>query len=94
MARLVILSLLWWVRLYYRIGHGIAHWFLRIIPMPSALRHRLAGTVAISPYLLLVWDVVGINDNTWPAIGVGAVITGLLLLLVHKAEARRAVVRR
>ena len=46
--------------------------------------------MAIAPYLLWVWDVVGINDNTWPAIGVGAVLTGLLLLLVHKAEARRA----
>lgn len=94
MPRILIPYLLWWVRLYYRIGHGVAHWFLRIIPMPSALRHRLAGTVAIAPYLLMVLDVVGINDYTWPAIGVGAVITGLLLLLVHKAEARRAVVRR
>ena len=91
MARLVILYLLWWVRLLYRIGHAIAHWVLRIIPMPSALRHRVAGTVAIAPYLLLVWDVVGINDNTWSTIAVGAVITGLLLLLVHRAEARRAV---
>lgn len=91
MPRIVILYLLWWVRLFYRIGHGIAHWVLRIIPMPSALRHRVAGAVAITPYLFWVWDVVAINDNTWPAIGVGAVITGLLLLLVHQAEARRAV---
>ena len=94
MPRLVILYLLWWVRLFYRIGHAIAHWVLRIIPMPSGLRHRLAGTVAIAPYLFWVWEVVVINDNTWPAIGVGAVLTGLLLLLVHQAEARRAVVRR
>ncbi|NVC25160.1 hypothetical protein E7Z53_17190 [Kocuria salina] len=94
MPRLVILYLLWWVRLFYRIGHAIAHWVLRIIPMPSGLRHRLAGTVAIAPYLFWVWEVVVINDNTWPAIGVGAVLTGLLLLLVHRAEARRAVVRR
>lgn len=94
MPRLVILYLLWWVRLFYRIGHAIAHWVLRIIPMPSALRHRLAGTVAIAPYLFWVWEVVVINENTWPAIGVGAVLTGLLLLLVHRAEARRAVVRR
>ena len=91
MPRLVILYLLWWVRLFYRIGHAIAHWVLRIIPMPSALRHRVAGAVAITPYLFWVWDVVGINDNTWPAIAVGAVLTGLLLLLVHRAEARRAV---
>ena len=94
MPRIVILYLLWWVRLFYRIGHAIAHWVLRIIPMPSGLRHRLAGTVAIAPYLFWVWEVVVINDNTWPAIGVGAVLTGLLLLLVHQAEARRAVVRR
>ena len=94
MARLVILYLLWWARLLYRIGHARAHWFLRIIPMPSALRHRVAGTVAITPYLFWVWTVVGINDNTWPAIAVGGLITGLLLLLVHRAEARRAVIRR
>ena len=91
MPRIVILYLLLWVRLFYRIGHGIAHWVLRIIPMPSALRHRLAGTVAITPYLFMVWAVVGANDFTWTAIGVGAVITALLLLLVHKAEARRAI---
>lgn len=91
MPRLVILYLLWWVRLFYRIGHAIAHWVLRIIPMPSALRHRVAGAVAITPYLFWVWDAVGINDNTWSAIAVGAVITGLLLLLVHRTEARRAV---
>ena len=51
MPRLVILYLLWWVRLFYRIGHAIAHWVLRILPMPSALRHRVAGAVAITPYL-------------------------------------------
>lgn len=90
MPRILISSLLWWVRLYYRIGHGVAHWVLRIMPMPSALRHRLAGTVAVTPYLLWVWTVVGVNDYTWAAIGVGAVITGLLLLLVHKTEGRRA----
>ena len=89
MPRLVILYLLWWVRLFYRIGHATAHWVL-----PSALRHRVAGAVAITPYLFWVWDVVAINDNTWPAIAVGAVITGLLLLLVHRAEARRAVLGR
>lgn len=94
MPRLVILYLLWWVRLFYRIGHAIAHWVLRILPMPSALRHRVAGAVAITPYLFWVWTVVGINDNTGPAIAVGALITGLLLLLVHRAEARHAVVRR
>ena len=69
------------------IGWGAVHWRL-------PLRHRLAGAVAITPYLLMVWDVVGINDNTWPAIGVGTLFTGLLLLLVHQAEARRAVMRR
>ena len=94
MSRIVILYLLWWVRLFYRIGHAVAHWVLRIIPMPSALRHRVAGTVAIAPYLFWVWTVVGINAYTWPAIGVGGLITGLLLLLVHQAEARRAVIRR
>lgn len=91
MPRLLIPYLLWWVRLYYRIGHGLAHWFLRIMPMPSALRHRLAGTVSISPYLFMLWTVVGVNDYAWPAFGVGALITGLLLLVVHQVEARRAV---
>ncbi|MFW6187971.1 MAG: hypothetical protein ACOC84_08260 [Actinomycetota bacterium] len=90
MPRILIPYLLWWVRLYYRIGHGITHWVLRIIPMPSALRHRLAGTVAITPYLFMVWAVVGANDFTWTAIGVGALITALLLVLVHTVEARRA----
>ena len=91
MQSMLIRYFLWCVRLYYRIGHAIAHWSLRIIPMPSALRHRLASIVAITPYLFWVWTVVGINDYTWTAIGVGAVITGLLLLLVHQAEVRRAV---
>jgi hypothetical protein len=91
MPRILIPYLLWWVRLYYRIGHGLAHWLLRIIPMPSPVRHRVAGTVSITPYLLWVWTVVGANDYTWAAIGVGAVIAGLLLLLVHRTEARRAV---
>ncbi|WP_298591787.1 hypothetical protein [uncultured Kocuria sp.] len=90
MPRILIPYLLWWVRLYYRIGHGLAHWLLRIIPMPSPVRHRLAGTVSIAPYLFMVWTVVGVNDDTWTAIGVGVVITCLLLLLVHRAEARRA----
>jgi hypothetical protein len=94
MPRILIPYLLWWVRLYYRIGHGLAHWFLRIIPMPSALRHRLAGTVSITPYLFLVWAVAGANDFTRTAIGVGALITALLLVLVHKAEARRAFIGR
>ncbi|WP_144837145.1 hypothetical protein [Kocuria rosea] len=90
MPRILIPYLLWWVRLYYRLGHAVAHWFLHIVPMPSALRHRLAGAVSIAPYLFMVWAVVGGNDFTWTAIGVGALITGLLLLLVHQAEARRA----
>ena len=90
MPRILIPYLLWWVRLYYRIGHGLAHWFLRIIPMPSALRHRLAGTVSITPYLFMVWAVVIGAGSTWTAIGVGALITALLLVLVHKVEARRA----
>ncbi|WP_336650632.1 hypothetical protein [Kocuria rosea] len=94
MPRILIPYLLWWVRLYYRIGHAVAHWFLRIIPMPSVMRHRLAGTVSIAPYLFMVWVVVGANDFTWTAIGVGALITALLLVLVHKAEARRAFLRR
>jgi len=91
MLRILIPYLLWWVRLYYRIGHTVAHWFLRILPMPSVLRHRLAGVVSIGPYLFMVWTVVGVNDFTWTAIDVGVVITALLLVLVHKAEARRAV---
>ena len=94
MPRILIPYLLWWVRLYYRIGHGLAHWLLRIIPMPSGLRHRLAGTVSITPYLFMLWAVAGANDFTWTAIGVGALITALLLVLVHQAEARRAVIGR
>lgn len=85
---------LWWARLYYRIGHAVAHCYLRIIPMPSALRHPPAGTVSITPYLFLVWGVDIGAGSTWAAIGVGALITGLLLLVVHHVEARRAVWRR
>lgn len=94
MPRILISYLLWWVRLYYRIGHAVAHWFLRIVPMPSRLRHRLAGTVSITPYLFMVWAVVGANHFTWTAIGVGVLITALLLVLVHTAEARRAFIGR
>ena len=94
MLRILIPYTLFWVRLGYCIWHGVAHWFLRIIPMPSAWRHRLAGAVSITPYLFMVWAVVGANDFTSTAIGVGAVITALLLLLVHQAEARRAVIGR
>ena len=56
MPRILIPYLLWWVRLYYRIGHGLAHWFLRIIPMPSALRHRLADAVVQAHPPQQIWD--------------------------------------
>lgn len=93
MPRILIPYLLWWVRLYYRIGHGVAHWVLRVIPMPSALRQRVAGTVATAPYLLWVWTVVGFNDCTWSAIEVGGLITVSLLLVVHRVEVARAGIR-
>ena len=90
MLRILIPYTLFWVRLGYCIWHGVAHWFLRIIPMPPVVRHHLAGTVALIPYLWIVWGFTLALDFTWTAIGVGALITALLLVLVHKAEARRA----
>ncbi len=39
MLRILIPYTVFWVRLWYRLGHGGAHWCLRLIPMLSLLRH-------------------------------------------------------
>lgn len=78
------------MRISYHIGHAVAHWCLRIIPMPSPLRHRVAGTVATIPYLWWIWIIMEVNHHSWRAILVGSLLTGLLVLLVHQAENRRA----
>jgi hypothetical protein len=83
-----------WVRLEYRLGHGAAHWCLRIVPMPSLLRHHLAGAVALIPYLLLVWGFAVAFDFTRRADVVAGLITASLLLLVYRVKVVRAGIRR
>ena len=46
MVRMLILYTLFWVRLGYRLWRGVAHWCLRPVPMPSMLRHYIAGAIA------------------------------------------------
>lgn len=94
MLRVLIPYLLWWIRLGYRIGHGAAHRFLRLVPMPPLLRHQLAGTVALIPYLLLVWGFTLAFDFTWRADVIAALITGWMLLVVHRVEVNRAAIGR
>jgi hypothetical protein len=90
MARIMLSYSLFWVRLGYRIWRGVAPWFLRILPMPSGLRHHLAGVVALAPYLWLVWGFTVAFDFSWRADVIAAVITAGLLLLVYQVEAARA----
>lgn len=90
MLRVLIPYLSWWVRLGYRIGHGTAHWFLRPIPMPPLLRHHMAGTVALIPYLWMVWGFTVAFDFTWWADVIAGLITGWMLLVVHRVEVNRA----
>lgn len=90
MLRVLIPYLFWWVRLGYRIGHGAAHWFLRPVPMPPLVRHQVAGTVALLPYLWMVWGFTVAFDVTWRAHVVAALITVSLLLVVHRGEVNRA----
>ena len=90
MLRILIPHTVFWVRLGYRLGHGVTHWCLRVIPMPSLLRHQVAGVVALIPYLLLVGGFTFAFDFTWRAEMVAGLITAGLLLLVRRAEARRA----
>ncbi|MEX5261528.1 hypothetical protein [Kocuria sp. CPCC 205263] len=91
MARTMLSYTLFWVRLGYRIWHGTAHWFLRIIPMAPVLRHHIAGVVALIPYLWVVWGFTVAFDFSWRAHVVAGVITAGLLLLMHRVEAARAV---
>ena len=51
MLRVLIPYTVFWVRLWYRLGHGAAHWCLRIVPMPALWRHQVAGAMALIPYL-------------------------------------------
>ncbi|GGG66020.1 hypothetical protein GCM10011374_32520 [Kocuria dechangensis] len=94
MLRVLLPYLSWWIRLGYRIGHGAAHWFLRLVPMPPLLRHQLAGTVALIPYLWMVWGFILAFDFTWRADVVAGLITGWMLLAVHRVEVARARIRR
>ena len=90
MLRILIPYTLFWVRLGYCIWHGVAHWFLRIIPMPPVVRHHLAGTVALIPYLWIVWGFTLVLDFTWRAPVIAGLITAWMLLIVHRVEAARA----
>ncbi|MEX5258555.1 hypothetical protein [Kocuria arenosa] len=90
MARIMLSYTLFWVRLGYRIWHGAAHWFLRIVPMPSMVRHHIAGVVTLASYLWVVWGFTVAFDFSWRADVIAGVITAGLLLLVHRVEAARA----
>jgi hypothetical protein len=92
--RLLIPYTVFWVRLWYRIGHGAAHWFLHPILMPSLLRHQLAGTVALLPYLWIVWGFTFAVDFTWRADVIAGLVTGWMLLVVHWTEVNRALIGR
>ena len=94
MLRVLIPYTLWWVRIWYRIFHGITHWFLRILPMPASLRHHLAGAVALVPYLLPVWlTAIGVGPP-WPAYAIAAALTAPMLLIMHRVEVAHAGQRR
>jgi hypothetical protein len=88
--RILIPYTVFWVRLWYRIGHGVAHWCLRPVPMPSLLRHQLAGAVALVPYLWIVWGFTVAFDFTWRADAIAGLITAGMLLVVYRVEVRRA----
>lgn len=90
MLRVLIPYTLFWVRLGYRIWHGAAYWFLRIIPMPPLVRHHLAGAAALIPYLWIVWGFTLVLDFTWRAHVIAGLITAWMLLIVHRVEAARA----
>ncbi|GGG59914.1 hypothetical protein GCM10011374_23460 [Kocuria dechangensis] len=90
MLRILIPYLSWWVRLGYRLGHGAAHRVLRLVPMPPLVRHQLAGTVALIPYLWVVWGFTMAFDFTWRADVIAGLITAGMLLVVHRVEVNRA----
>ncbi|MHC5560934.1 hypothetical protein [Kocuria sp. U4B] len=93
MLRVLIPYPVFWVRLWYRFGHGVAHWCLRLVPMPSLLRHQLAGALALVPYLWVVWGLTVAFDFTWRAEVVARLITAGMLLLVYRVEVARAGIR-
>lgn len=90
MLRVLIPYTLFCIRLWYRICHDVAHWCLRIAPMPPLVRHQLAGAVALVPYLFNVWLFVVAFDFTWRAHVIAGVITLWMLLVVRRAEVRHA----
>jgi hypothetical protein len=94
MLRVLIPYTMFWVRLWYRLGHGAAHWCLRIVPMPSLLRHYLAGALALIPYLWMVWVFTFAFDFTWRAPVIAGLITVWMLLAVYRVEVARAGIRR
>jgi hypothetical protein len=75
-----------WIRLGYRIWHGIAYWLLRLVPMPSSWGLHLAGVVALIPYLWIVWGFTLAFDFTWRAEVVAGLITAGMLLIVYRVE--------
>lgn len=80
---------IFFIRLGYRIGHGIAYWCLRIIPMPTLWRHQLAGIVAIYPYLQMAWGLPLLPGLTSRAYLASGILTVGMLLLVRRTEMRR-----
>lgn len=90
MLRLLIPYTVFWVRLGYRIWHGVAYWLLRLLPMPTLWRHYLAGAVALTPYLWIVWGFTLAFDLTWRAPVVAGLITAGMLPIVYRVEVARA----
>ena len=90
MVRMLILYTLFWVRLGYRLWRGVAHWCLRPVPMPSMLRHYIAGAIALIPYLWVVWGFTVAFAFTWRADVIAGAITAGLLLAMYRVEAARA----
>ncbi|MEX5271541.1 hypothetical protein [Kocuria sabuli] len=93
---MLIPYLLWWIRLWYRIGHGLTYWLLRLIPMPQLVRHQRTGAVALVPYLWVVWGFIVAFDFTWRADVIAGALTVamLLLLLMYRVEVGRAGIQR
>jgi hypothetical protein len=88
--RVLIPYTMFWIRLGYRMWHGIAYWVLRLIPMPTVWRRYLAGTAALIPYVWIVWGFTLAFEFTWRADVVAGVITAGMLLIVYRVEVARA----
>jgi hypothetical protein len=84
--RILIPYTVFWARLGYRIGHGVAHWCLRLVPRPPLWRHQLAGALALIPYLWMVLGFTVAFDFTWRADVVAGLITAGMLLVVYRVE--------